>query len=261
MRPGGGWATFLFEARRTLTFFRVAWWFALTLFPVALVLLMSYLESLQDPKGTLTTTFAPLVMILFMLIPNVTCMLAALLWATTIVQAELESRTWLFVSVRPHGRTSIFLGKFAIAFIWTASTGLVSLGLILALLRPERGLEILGVMGGIVVLSALVYGALFGFIGVLTVRRGMVVAVIYALLFEFLFSLIPVLINRITLSYRIRSLTAQLFDDAKLTELIRAPVGPEGWWFHLLVALAVAAGLLVASIYMLRSKELATHEG
>ena len=93
MRPGGGWATFLFEARRTLTFFRVAWWFALTLFPVGLVLLMSYPESLPDVEVRLTTEFSSFIIILFILIPNVTCLLAALLWATTIVQTELESRT------------------------------------------------------------------------------------------------------------------------------------------------------------------------
>lgn len=61
-------------------------------------------------------------------------------------------------------------------------------------------------MARLSMLSAMSYGALFLFIGALFPRRAMIFCVFYMGLVEVVLSLIPAIINRLTIQYRLRSL-------------------------------------------------------
>jgi hypothetical protein len=95
----------LFEFKRSLTVGRLTAYFVLSLFPPAMVLLIANVSAFHAYQ------------IIVMFLTYVVCILSLLLWATPNVYSELESRNWLFITTRPHGRTSLLLGKFLAAVL------------------------------------------------------------------------------------------------------------------------------------------------
>ncbi len=113
MNPRGIWAAFRFECARSFTISRLAWWTAMAMFPAVLLFLIRQEnpDALTDDEG--------LSVVLYFLIVRVLCPLNLLLWATPIIHAELESKTWSFLSVRPHGKSSVLFGKYLAAVAWS----------------------------------------------------------------------------------------------------------------------------------------------
>lgn len=129
---------FRFEFTRTAALSRLSFGALLGLFPVALVTTIQYLG------GPLHFAI-PGSIALFALIPGLTCVLALLLWATPIIHSEIEGRTWPYLAVRPCGKSSILLGKYLAAVVWTVMVAWLSLTLsILAIAvsqNPKTKLE------------------------------------------------------------------------------------------------------------------------
>ena len=93
-------AVFLFEWRRAMTIPRLAWWFALAAFPVFIIGLIRYTAPADTPRE-LWIGF------LFALIPMLVSMLGTFLWTTPAISAELERRSWVYLTVRPNGGTAV----------------------------------------------------------------------------------------------------------------------------------------------------------
>jgi ABC-type transport system involved in multi-copper enzyme maturation permease subunit len=102
----------------------------MALFPVALVAMIRYQGGPLDRQW-------PSGIVLFNLIPGLTCVLALMLWATPMVHSELEARTWPYLAVRPGGKTAVLLGKYLSAVAWTIAVAWLSLTLSIAVLFPE----------------------------------------------------------------------------------------------------------------------------
>ncbi len=174
-------------------------WAVLTLIPPGLMALVRSQAARLPPDFVMG-------MIVFVLIPEVICLLGLLLWATPLVQAELEGQTWTYLAVRPRGRLKVLIGKYLTAVIWTFSAAFMSVSITVLVLLPQEILRFWAVMVALSFLSCIAYGALYALIGCLVHRRAMVFAVSYTLIFEFLVTLIPAMINQITIQFRLRNL-------------------------------------------------------
>ena len=242
-----------FELQRSATVPRLAWWLLLMLFPVLIVLLVKTVDERGPDEDGWT-------FILFTLIPLATTALALLLWATPIVQAELETNTWSYLAVRPHGRLTVLLGKYLTALLWTIATSWGGLTLSILLVQPNRAWHIWFVLSKLVWLSAIAYGALFTFLGVLVHKRPAVAAVAYGLIFEVIVATVPAVINQFTIQFRLRTLLNLWYEwrDPPDPQTFALILGSEPPAKHVAILLAMSAAWLIVAAYLLCRKSLVT---
>jgi ABC-type transport system involved in multi-copper enzyme maturation permease subunit len=249
------WTVFRFEWTRTLTVPRLAFGAVLALFPVALLALIQY------QGGRLEVAYgAPIA--LFVLIPQVVCLMGLLLWATPVIHSELEGRTWTYLAIRPAGKGAILAGKYLTATTWTTLVALVSLTACMPVIWPDtEPLRVFAVVAALTVLASLAYGALYVLMGVIFLRRAMVAAVAYTVMSEFVVSWVPATIHHFTMQYHLRCLGAEWLgwpDDLPHDfpidrELLFGSLSTE---LHLLILLSLTAALFTAAVFVLRHREL-----
>lgn len=239
-----------FELTRTLTLGRIVTWVALGIFPSLLIALLQLQARGEIP-------YEVLAMICYMLVPQISCMLGLLLWATPAIGAELEAQSWIYLTLRQHGRVGIALGKYLVAFLWTASYGVVSAVGVSLLSGVDEMFRWAGVLTVLVLLSSACYSALYLLIGAVVYRRATVVAVVYSLVLEGFVSWIPATINKLTVSYRLRSLLAEWLSLRRIQTDGEMNVffGTEPVWYHALALLLYAGGLLFLAVYVIRGRE------
>ena len=250
MKPALAWAVFCFEVRRIATLPRLAIGAMLALFPPALVVLI------QSQGGRLQQQTAGAVA-LFVLIPEVVCLMGMLLWATPVIHTEVEGKTWAYLAVRPAGKAPILLGKYLAAVAWTALLALASLSVSVAIISPEEGaLRVWGALARLIVLSCLAYGAIYVLLGVLFLRRGMLAAVAYTVVFELLVAFIPAMINQFTVQYHLRCLLVGWMPWPAVPRGMQALFGTAPAWQHIAILLGIAAVALTIATLVLRRREL-----
>jgi ABC-type transport system involved in multi-copper enzyme maturation permease subunit len=239
-----------FECRRGLALWRMIVLAGLAVFPA---LLGALVKSGGAPLGEP----APWIFMNFVLIPEVVCLLGLLLWATPVIQTEVEGKTWPYLAVRPCGKVPILLGKYLTAVLWTALAAWLAILLSLVMVTPRVGAASLAaVLAAMVGFSSLTYGALFVLFGVLFLRRGMVVAVAYTFIFEFLVSWVPAMVNRCTVQYHLRNLMAKWLPEAYVPPWARQLTSDAPPWQHVLFLLGMIAVLLTAASLVLRRRQL-----
>ena len=237
-----------FEARRTRTPGRIGIWLALALLPSLLMMLLRLQAQSVVPDEALA-------MMAYYLVVQIGCMMGLLLWATPVVGSELESQTWIYLALRPHGKTAMLLGKYVVAAVWTASAGLVSaVGVALCSGHPDPW-ALAAALLVLVLVSSTCYAALYVLIGVLFSGRATVVAVIYTLLFEGVLSTIPATINKFTVCYRLRSLLSEWLDLVEVRGAVDELFGHEPAWQHLAALAIFTLVVLCIALVVVRYKE------
>ena len=253
-------AVFRFECSRTVTLPRLAGWGILTGFSPALLALVSYKNGQMPERYQLPNE--AWWMFFFILIPEVTCLLGLLLWATPMIHSELEGRTWIYLSIRPRGKGSVLLGKYLTAMAWAGSSALVGLTISVIVTRPPDAMKLWAVYSLLIALSCLAYGSVYTLLGVAFQRRAMVLAVLYTLLLEFVVSFIPAIINKITIHYRLRGLMVRLMDfEIPPSVVEQTRFGTEEAWLQLVVLIATALTAMGLSFYLLHKRELMSEDG
>jgi ABC-type transport system involved in multi-copper enzyme maturation permease subunit len=245
------WVVFAFECRRAVRLGPMVLAAALALFPAAAIALVQSQGARLEQRGEFWA------IPVFILVPGVVCLLGLLLWATPVVQAEVEGKTWTYLAVRPGGKVPVLLGKYAAAVVRAILTGLVALAAALAVLRPVQGMgKASGYFSALVVLSCLTYASLYLLLGVIFVRRAMTVAVAYTFLVEFLLGFTPAVINQLSVQYYLRSLLVQWFKLTTGPAPVRGMIGTAPAWQYVLLLLGMTAALLTAAALILRRREL-----
>ena len=252
------WVVLAFELRRGVALSRLLVMAALVIFPPALAALVRHGGGHWDQKEIWS-------LMMFVLVPEVVCLLGLLLWATPVIHAEVDGKTWPYLAVRPCGKIPILLGKYLTAVLWTAVAAWLGLAVSLAVAAPDRDV-VRGVMSlaALVGLSSLAYRALFVLMGVLFLRRGMIVAVAYTFVFEFLVSMIPAMVNRFTIQYHLRNLLAKWMllggipSDLRRNSEFQQIVSDATSLEHILILLGMTAAFLTAASLVLRRRQLIT---
>ncbi|MEM7200515.1 MAG: ABC transporter permease subunit [Planctomycetota bacterium] len=147
---------------------------------------------------------------LFLLYPQMLCMLLALLYGSSLLGSELDGKTITYLFTRPIPRWHFVVGKFlAIVAVLLPPTA-VSLAVSWQLLGGPGGVQLLGAQLASVFGSLLAYNAVFVLIGFIVPRRAMVVALIYGVVFEFLLSFVPAIVNTFAVTYYLRSIVVEM---------------------------------------------------
>jgi len=189
-----------FELAQTLRPGALLWSAALALLPVILLrVLISLAPAAFEAPGVIDLG-------MYLLIPNLVCLLGLLLTATSAIHSEIENRTWTYLAVRPGARRAALFGKYLFAVTWVTAIALtatlaVSVGLP-GTVSPGTALR----TAGLAILATFGYGALYLTIGVVFLRIGMVVAIVYTLVMEVIVGNLPALVNLATFSHHLRSL-------------------------------------------------------
>lgn len=242
-------AVVLFELRRSLTIPRLALWMMLAFMAPALMLPGRIMSG-----PTLPTEIAGL--IAYALIPQVSCMLGLLLWATPTIQSEMEGQTWIYITMRPHGRTAIILGKYLVAVLWTASACMIA-SVAFPILATDKPWGLIFTLLRLTWLACIGYGAIYVLIGVLFIRRSTIIAFGYTLAIEFGLSWIPATINELTISFRLRSLTIRWMKleqfDLRFLESFSSQ---QSTWMLILTLLGMSAGFLGAALFFVKKREI-----
>jgi predicted membrane channel-forming protein YqfA (hemolysin III family) len=245
-------AVFLFEWRRALTMPRLAWMVALMAFPPVL-LLMIRTAARSDPPLEIAA------ILVYVLSPCVACMMSVFLWATPVLSAELEGRSWVYLAVRPYGPVAVLLGKYLVSVSWAVPVGLVSASLGAIVIGHEHLVQLVTVECGLATLSCLSYSAVFLLIGVILPKRAMVAGIVYAVTFEVAAALIPAAVNLFTIQYRLRCLLVRWMEmdvaAARGNPVFVSYFGDESAAWHVAVLLGMTAGYLAAAALLLRFRE------
>ena len=238
-----------FELRRTLTLGRGLIWLGLATFPATLIFTVRWQRGDTIPIDAAA-------LIIFFLVPQVTCLLGLLLWATPAVQTELEGQTWIYLAVRPLGKLAVVFGKYLIAVLWTAAAGILSVTASVLACGAAEPVRLWLSLSTLVCLSTLSYGALYLLIGVIVLRRAIVFAVAYTLLIELAVSLIPATINKLTISHRLRALLADWMKLETIRSRAEIIFGEQATLSHLLFLLGYTIVLLIATALVVRWREM-----
>ncbi|MFP6674919.1 MAG: hypothetical protein VB878_07550 [Pirellulaceae bacterium] len=240
---------FQFELRRSLTRQRIVLWALLAVFPSLLLSLMLFDESagLSDEL---------IIGVLYVLVPQLTCMLSLLLWMTPAIQSELETSAWPYLAVRPRGRRAVVIGKYFNAVLWTIITMGVSLSLAIMVAQPLHLTKTFAVLFAIGTLSAFGYGTLYALIAVIIPQRAMIMSLAYTLVIEYVIGFVPAIINHVTFSFRLRVLFVDWMGWSNMPQGAAAIMSSDHHaivhLFMMLVLMAIFAG---STMFILNKKE------
>ncbi|HEY4263454.1 MAG TPA: ABC transporter permease subunit [Schlesneria sp.] len=277
-------AVFMFEWKRSLTLPRMAWWLVLAGFPIFIIGVIRFsinatmLEhELPDPaprevvsqnlkardasKEQKRPDPAPRELwigFLFALGPMLVTMLGTMLWVTPALSAELERRSWVYLSVRPNGGTAVLVGKYLAAVTWVIPPVLLGLAVAVPLSAASNGWQIWWTMARLVLLSTPAYAAVYLVLGTIIPRRGMVLAVGYSLLFELVISFVPAVINKLTVHHHLQALLLQWCELDIPPEFMSGAIsliGNTPPWQHVAILLMYPPILVGTSIGILRACE------
>ncbi|MGP0065524.1 MAG: hypothetical protein ACLQGP_18210, partial [Isosphaeraceae bacterium] len=137
------------------------------------------------------------------------------LFASGMVQDDIEEQTLTYFLIRPIPRWAIYLAKLLGTFAVTAMRSVVfTIATLVAIYWGEDGLfrpvltERAPILVGLVVLSLSAYVTIFGALS-LSVRRTLVFGAVYIVVFEGVFSNIDFVIREATVMYHIRVLAVR----------------------------------------------------
>lgn len=277
-------AVFMFEWKRSLTLPRMAWWLVLAGFPIFIIGVIRFSINATMIEDELPDLAPREVIIhhpggrdvgneqkrpdpaprelwigfLFALGPMLVTMLGTMLWVTPALSAELERRSWVYLSVRPNGGTAVLVGKYLAAVTWVIPPVLLGLAIAVPLSGASNGWQIWWTMARLVLLSTPAYAAVYLLLGTIMPRRGMVLAVGYSLLFELVISFVPAVINKLTVHHRLQALLLQWCELDIPPEFMSGAIsliGNTPPWQHVAILLLYPPILVTASIGILRACE------
>lgn len=249
-------ASRLFRGRRI--------WIFLLLFaaPSALIGLIRHYDDSYNPDHAELAA-------LFVLFFQAAIPLAALLFAASLIQDDVEEQTLTYFLVRPIPRWMIYAVKAIGGALATAllASAFAALALVVARwgIAADHDLGWLakraGTVAGLAALAVFDYVAIFGCLGLLT-KRALVVGVGYILVFEGFFANIAFLIRYGTIMYHLRVLSIAWLDLNPADWSIKPAESPSPTTsLAVLVGVAFFFLALGAWIFSVREYRVKTPEG
>lgn len=203
-------AVYRYELKQSFGIGTTVIWLLIILFPSALQLLINLSLSGVDYFSIENAG-----MLVVVLIPGAVCLLNALMSMSSFLHIELEGNTWPYVAVRSQGKVAMMFGKYLVAVTRSIAAGLFALMLMMPLTSHalETDFELLvRATAGLVVLSSISYCSLFCMLGVIMHKKPLITAVIYMIAFEGVISILPAVVNKITIHYYLRSMLVRWMD-------------------------------------------------
>ncbi|MEC7566111.1 MAG: hypothetical protein VX738_10550 [Planctomycetota bacterium] len=247
-------AVFRFELKQSFGLGMTVSWLLIILFPAAL-------QQLINSRAMESIDIEIAGLLVAILIPGVVCLLSGLMSMSSFLHAELEGNTWPYVATRPQGRVAMMWGKYMVSVTRSIMAGFLALMLMLPLtshtLEQDFGLLVLS-SAALVVLSSISYSSLFCLLGTVMHKRPMIMAVIYTILIEGVVSILPAVINKLTIHYYLRSMFIRWME----WDIFRLPIlsdpnifSIDGSLMDMVYLLGINGFCLVASMVLLCNRE------
>jgi ABC-2 type transport system permease protein len=214
--------------------------------------------------------------LVFNLIPHVMVTLTALLYASAMIQDEIEEQTLTYLMVRPLPKWGIYLAKLSatvvlvvvLAGVFTALTQTVIYWGAADLRAQDFAVHVLKTIG-VVALALVAYCSLFGCLSLVT-RYALFAGLLYSIVFEGILANIDFAIRKLTVMYYFRVLIERWLklDWAKIAghdidiwriDLSQAPSARTSAW-TVLIASAVLTGMAMLA-FSTREFRVKTPEG
>lgn len=251
----------VFELRRSMTLGRGAIWCILVAFPVAIMVTMNVVARMaMGDEFQVADLLQPYGMTLYFLVPEVTCLLGLLLWATPAISTEIEGQTWVYLTLRSSGRRAVLLGKYLTAVVWTLSAALVAITICALATGTVEAFRMWWVLSSLAMLSCFAHAALYILIGAVFYRRTMVAAVLYTMVVEFGLSFVPALVNKFTINYRLRGLLANGMEWDEARSQAENVFGSEPTSVHLFALAVITTTLLIMALIKVERTEYPTQQ-
>jgi len=149
---------------------------------------------------------------LYLMYPQSLCILASLLYGASLLAGEIEDKTLVYLFTRALPRWKVLLGKYLATATALSVLCLASMSIAYALCGFPIGARVWVALAASIVAGCFTFTAIFCLLGLFVPRRALPIGLIYAVLVEFLLSSVPALVNELTASYYIRSLTWHIAD-------------------------------------------------
>jgi len=183
--------------------------------------------------------------------------LAALFYATSLVADEVEGKTLTYLLTRPLTRAAIFAGKFA-AYVATTFTLALPAAVVTFFIlmtapsAPPFGTALADLPRdlGVMLLTLVAYGALFGLLGVL-LKRPVIPGLVFLYGWELLAN-VPGYLPRFTLTAWLRSLVPYRPAEDGLAGLFQQVLPADQ---ALVVLIFVSFALVAAAAWIFSSRE------
>jgi ABC-2 type transport system permease protein len=205
----------------------------------------------------------------FNLIPHALATLTALLYATGIIQDEIEDQTLTYLLVRPLPRWALYLTKLIVTVgVTSALTGLFTILALVVLywgtdnligeVLPWRALKIVGLM----TVAQVSYCTLFGAMS-LVVRRAVVAGLIYIIVIEGVLNTFASVLQLLTVNYYFRVLVVRWLDppDSRAWALTLDTAPSAARCVLILLAASAVFAILGAVLTMRKEFRVKTPEG
>ncbi|WP_165228232.1 ABC transporter permease [Aquisphaera insulae] len=206
--------------------------------------------------------------LVFGMIPQALVPLAALLFASGMVQDDVDEQTLTYLLIRPVPRWLVYASKLAGTWLVLALVTAAFTAMALAAVYWGTGLMDLAalarraaILAGILTLGLAAYAALFGLLG-LVIRRALLAGVAYIVAFEGAFANIDFSIRWSTVMFYLRTLFIRWLDlpgDDWGIDVARAPEATT--CVLVLAGIAAVAGILGAIVFSTREFRVKTPEG
>lgn len=206
--------------------------------------------------------------LIFGLIPQALLPLTALLYASGMVQDEVEEQTLTYLLIRPIPRWLIYVVK--VVATWLVASALATVFTAAALVavywgesafEPEQLMRRAALIAVIMSSSLFAYVAIFGALS-LTVRRSLVVGVGYIVVFEGAIANIDFVMRKGTVMYYLRVLSVRWLDLAGADWSIDPATAPTAMTCLLTqVGIGLGCALLGSVVFSLREFRVKTPEG
>ena len=143
---------------------------------------------------------------LYLMYPQSLCILASLLYGASLLAGEIEDKTLTYLFTRALPRWKVLLGKYLATASALSVLTLGSMSVAYVLCGLPIGPRVWLALAATITSACFAYTALFCLLGLFVPRRAIPVGLIYAVVVEGILSIIPAVVNELTVSYYLRSL-------------------------------------------------------
>jgi ABC-type transport system involved in multi-copper enzyme maturation permease subunit len=206
-------------------------------------------KSIEASGYDVFNTVAPQLYII-VIIPLIT-----ILYSISVVREDIENHNIVYLISRPISKAEILMFKFKGFFISTwllISVSMIISFIIISFSEPGKAIqfELLTDLLFISTLNILVYGALF-FIFTLITSYPIILSLLFVFVWENIISSLPSVLNRISISYWIKSLGYRLLPDVGITNVYL----PLSIFESTMVLIISTIAFLIIALYLFYNKQ------
>lgn len=221
---------------------------------------ISDFAELDDPDLHGPVQDALIAIFMYVLYPQVLCILASLIYGASLLVREVEDKTLVYLFSRAQPRWKILLSKYITTVVVLSLAIIASMSICFLIAGMPMGVSTWCALAATIATACAAYTAIFALLGIVLPNRSMTIGLIYAIVVEFMLTFVPALINGITVSHYLRSLAIHISDPENLDEFTGWVTTPSLPGTLTALALFPLVSLIMASV-VIHHREWPLNEG